>query len=174
MFINDPEQYLRYYTEDREDGTGANQHMFVTGRIVFDPVEAIADLRAEAIRQWNAGPPPLTTVDIWRLRYGAADALRDIDDVLAVDPDRANYLIGALLPWLVEKHHRIKGRWRPKPKRALVDLAAWDGPAAALARRVIMGDVDALRRLAEHILVPIGGLMPVAWQTEWEDVGDKP
>src|SRR5438045_2738923 len=34
MFLNDPEQYLRYYNSDRDDGTGSTQHMFVTGRIV--------------------------------------------------------------------------------------------------------------------------------------------
>jgi hypothetical protein len=47
--------------------------------------------------------------------------------------------------------------------------------AANLARRALASGPMAERReatvaLAAHILRPIGGLMPIEWRTEWDEV----
>ena len=176
MFINPPWRFLKYLEGDRADGTGAAQHMLVTGHIIHDPTGAAAELCDEARRQWEAGPPALTATDQWSFRYFAADSLRDIDDVMTADPARAALLGGPFLLWLLERHYRIQRRWRPKPKRLLLDLATWDAHAASLARSAVGRDGGAgcLRGLADHVMAPLGGLMPLAWNTEWEELLEPP
>lgn len=174
MFINPPFQIRRYMDDDRQQGRGSEQHMFVTGRIIYDPHGIVAGLVADARAQWEAGPPPLTTVDHWRYRYGAADMLRDISDVIDTDPERAAYLIGGLLPQIIAMHYRIAGRWSVKPKRTLNNLKTWDPTAANLARQTSVGPVaaraSAMETLTEHVLAPLGGPMPLVWATDWEEL----
>ena len=104
----------------------------------------------------------------------AADALRDLADVETSDKERAVFLIGLILPMLINQHYRISGRWLFKPKRLFNDLEDWDTNAARLARhacndRVNPGDrYAAVRALADHVLAPLGGTMPIEWNTQWE------
>lgn len=174
MFINPPFQIRRYFEEDRHSGRGLLPHLCSTGMIVYDTHDRVAKLRDEAITIWTAGPPPLSDQERWSFRYSAADHLRDIEDVIARDADRAVLLLGVTLDELLRQHYRIAGRWLPKRKRALLDLATWDVLAADLARRATHGDpqarLSALRAFAEHILAPIGGLMPLIWRIEWEEL----
>jgi hypothetical protein len=56
------------------------------------------------------------------------------------------------------------------------DLAQWDVPASRLARQACRGPdpigarCTAVRALADHVLAPLGGVMPVEWSTDWEAV----
>jgi len=87
---------------------------------------------------------------------------------------RAAYLVGAQLPQIINNHYRIAGRWLAKPKRVLLDLESWDPRAAELARSATVGTlserVAALEALIEHTLAPLGGPMPLAWSSEWEEL----
>ncbi len=100
----------------------------------------------------------------------------DIADIVAVDAERTIYLIGQLLPQVIDDHYRIQRRWQWKAKRVLLDLATWDSTAMQLARRACSGRLDerfsALQALSTHVLAPLGGQMPLEWQSEWEELGE--
>jgi hypothetical protein len=54
------------------------------------------------------------------------------------------------------------------------DLEGWDANAARLARQACNDKVTisdrcaAARALANHVLAPLGGIMPLEWNTDWE------
>lgn len=172
--INPPFQMRRYFKEESQDGRGVMPHLCSTGHIVFDPQGVMASLQDEARTVWNAGPPPLSDRERWQFRYHAADALRDLADVEAFDDERAVFLIGLIVPTITNQHYRISGRWLPKQKRLFNDLKGWDTSAASLARRACRDSVNlgdrcaAVRGLVAHVLAPLGGIMPLEWNTEWE------
>jgi hypothetical protein len=76
---------------------------------------------------------------------------------------------------LIESHYRLNRRWPAKPKRRLAALERWDAQAARLARTALVrGPLDARRvaldTLAAHVLAPLGGLMPLEWRIDWEEL----
>jgi hypothetical protein len=168
MFINPPFQIRRYFGD-----RGHDEHMFTFGRAIYDPSGVVAELQAEARIRWQAGPAPVA--DVWLHRYGPADLLRDLEDVATSDEATANLLIARIVDQLIESHYRLNRRWPAKPKRRLADLEGWDARAAGLARAALacgpLGDRRAaLDQLAAHVLAPIGGLMPLEWRNEWEEL----
>lgn len=172
--INPAFQIRRYFEDEQKDGRGLMPHLCSTGRIVLDTQGLMAGLQAEATSIWQGGPPPLSERERWQFRYHTADALRDLADVETSDPERAVFLIGLLLPKLIDQHYRISGRWLSKPKRILNDLARWDPIAASNARQACKDDAtvsercSSVRTLANHVLTPLGGIMPTEWKTDWE------
>jgi predicted nucleotidyltransferase len=169
MFINPPFQVRRYFSE-----RGVDEHMFTFGRSIYDPHGVVAGLQAEARQRWEAGPPLVAEHEHWRHRYMAADALRDLEDVEG-DEASANMLIAHIVDLLLTSHYQLQGRWPAKPKRRLEDLERWDAPAAHMARAALScqepaGRHKALVALANHVLAPIGGLMPLEWSNTWEIV----
>jgi predicted nucleotidyltransferase len=177
--INPPFQMRLYFEEERSDGRGVMPHLCSTGHILFDPQGLMATLQAEARAVWDAGPPPLSDRERWQFRYYAADALRDLAGVETSDKERAVFLVGLILPMLINQHYRISGRWLSKPKRLFNDLENWDANAARLARQACSDRADpsdrsaAVRALADHVLAPLGGTMPMEWNTEWEFLEPK-
>jgi hypothetical protein len=168
MFVNPPFQIRRYFSS-----RGMDEHMFTFGRAIYDPHGVVAGLQAEARERWEAGPPPLKAT--WMPRYFAADLLRDLEDVAAHDEATAELLIARIVEQLIESHYALNRRWSVKPKRRLADLERWDAYAAQLARSTLVrGPLDvrrvALDALAAHVLAPLGGLMPLEWRNEWEEL----
>jgi hypothetical protein len=168
MFINPPFQIRRYFSD-----RGVDEHMFTFGRALYDPHGVVAQLQAEARARWQAGPP--VVIDAWMHRYGPADLLRDLDDIGTSDAAAANLLIARIVDQLVESHYRLNRRWPAKPKRRLADLEGWDARAAQLVRMALgCGPLEdrrtALDQLAAHALAPIGGLMPLEWRNEWDEL----
>jgi hypothetical protein len=168
MFINPPFQIRRYFSS-----RGMDEHMFTFGRAIYDPHGVVAGLQAEARERWEAGPPPLEAT--WMPRYFAADLLRDLEDVAGHDEASAELLIVQIVEQLIESHYRLNRRWPAKAKRRLADLERWDAQAAQLARTALVcGPLDARRAaldaLAAHVLAPLGGLMPLEWRNEWEEL----
>jgi hypothetical protein len=169
LFINPPFQIRRYFA----DGRGVDPHMFTFGEAIYDPRGIVAELRAEARVLWEQGPAGIPDKERWLHRYMVADLLRDIDDVATSDEAAATMMLHNVVERLLATHARLHGRWSAKPKRQLRELERWDTVTAQLARAVLTQGALAERlvaaqRLAEHILEPLGGLMPLAWQTEWE------
>ena len=108
-------------------------------------------------------------------RYFAADLLRDLEDVAAHDQATAELLIAQIVEQLIGSHYGLSRRWPAKPKRRLADLERWDAQAAQFARAALVrGPLDvrraALDALAGHVLAPIGGLMPIEWRIEWDEL----
>jgi hypothetical protein len=172
LFVNPPAQVRRYLA----DGRGHDAHMFTFGRAIYDPHGVVAQLQAEARAIWQAGPSPFSAGAIWLPRYSAADMLRDLADI-AGDQASASLQIARLIDQLIETHCRLNGRWPEKPKRRLKDLEGWAPELAALACTALAcGPIaerrTAVERLAQHVLAPIGGVMPLEWQTDWEQLSD--
>jgi hypothetical protein len=89
------------------------------------------------------------------------------------DGDSPATSVERLFDQLIETLCRLSGRRTEKPKRRLADLERWSPATAELARealacRPLAERRAALERLAEHVLAPIGGPMPLEWRTEWE------
>ena len=169
MFINPPFQIRRYMADMR----GVDPHMFTFGWTVYDPRGVVAGLQAEARAIWEAGPPPIK--DTWLHRYAPADLLRDLEDVAPNDEATANALIARIVEQLIETHGRLNQRWTEKLKRRFDGLERWDARAARLARTALSCERLSVRRaaldqLAAHVLAPLGGLMPLEWHTEWEEL----
>jgi hypothetical protein len=171
MFINPPFQVRRYLAESR----GVDEHMFTFGRVVHDPHGVVAAIRAEAASRWQAGPAPVRGREAWQHRYFPADLLRDLQDIGANDAATANLLIVRTVEQLLRSHYRLQGRWIEKPKRLLSHIQQWDPIAARFALAALAGGPleqrrEALEQLADHILGAIGGLMPLEWETDWEEL----
>ncbi|SRR6266571_2987538 len=171
MFCNPPFQIRRYFAEEEN----SDQHMFSFGRAIYDPLGVVAELQAEAQALWEAGPPPIKKHEEWTRRYGPADLLRDLEDVGNADEATSNLLITRIVESLLASHYRINHHWLEKAKRRLADLERWDPTAAHLARTALEHGPLAerratLERLATHVLAPLGGIMPLEWATEWEEV----
>jgi hypothetical protein len=167
MFINPPFQIHRYMA----DG-GNDIHMFAFGRAIYDPHGVIIQLQDQARALWQAGPPALAESARWMPRYFAADMLRDLTD-LGEDQAAASLQIARIVDQLIEIDCRLNRRWPGKPKRRLAELSAWAPElarlaSAALTEQTIAARRAAVQRMAELVLAPIGGLMPLEWQTEWE------
>lgn len=171
--INPLAQMKRYFADERDDGRGLMPHLCATGSIIFDPRGVVASLQSEARTIWQSGPPPLSQRERWQFRYHVAVALRDLDDVVeARDESSATLLIGILRPKLIDMHYRIAGRWLQKPKRIIRELESWDPRMAALmieslATQDMGSSTKTVRKLAFHVLSPIGGPMPLEWEIEW-------
>jgi hypothetical protein len=171
MFINPPFQ-IRHYLQD---GRGAHKHQFTFGHVVYDPHEVIAALRSEAAALWHAGPAPVGAGEAWQHHYFPADLLRDLQDIDPADEATAVLLIARTVEQLLKSQYRLQGRWIEKTKRLLADLQQWDPTAARLVRAALASGplakrIEALQQLAAHVLAPIGGVMPLAWESEWEEL----
>ncbi|GHO52239.1 hypothetical protein [Ktedonobacter robiniae] len=173
MFLNPTEQIRRYMAEDKE--RGIDQHMFAFGRAIYDPHGIIAELQREARLLWEAGPPELSADRIWYPRYILADLLRDVED-LDGDEEASYLLIAHTVESILHTHYTLHHLWSTKPKRLLSHLASWDAETATLARNALKPGAletqrQVLQQLAEHVLAPIGGLMPLEWSIEWGPLG---
>lgn len=172
MFINPPFQIQRYLA----DG-GNDIHMFTFGRAIYDPQGLIGQIQDQARALWQAGPPALAESAHWLPRYAAADMLRDLID-LGEDEAAADLQIARIVDQLIETHCRLNRRWPSKPKRRLAELAGWAPElaqlaGAALTEKTLTERRAAVQRMAELVLAPIGGLMPLEWRNEWEPLQES-
>jgi hypothetical protein len=168
MFINPAFRVPIYF----RDGHAGTIHMFAFGRAIYDPRGLIEQLQDQARALWHAGPPTLAESARWMPRYIAADMLRDLIDQ-GDDLAAAGLQIARIVDQLIETHCLLNRRWPGKPKRRLAELSSWaPEPAqlagAALTAITIAERHAAVQRMAELVLAPIGGLMPLEWQNDWE------
>ena len=168
MFINPAFRIPIYFT----DGHPGTIHMFAFGRAIYDPQGLIGQLQEQARALWQAGPPPIAESARWMQRYGIADMLRDLTD-LGEDVAAAGLQIARIIDQLIETHCRLNQRWPGKPKRRLAELAGWAPELERLARAALTAPPlaerrAAVQRMADLVLAPIGGLMPLEWQNDWE------
>jgi len=170
MFINPAFRVPIYF----HDGHAGTIHMFAFGRAIYDPQGLIGQFQDQARALWQAGPSALADSARWMPRYFAADMLRDLID-LGEDEAAASLQIARIVEQLIEAHCQLNQRWPGKPKRRLADLSGWAPEVAwladaALTERTLAERRAAVQRMAELVLTPIGGLMPLEWRNEWEAV----
>lgn len=171
LFINPADQIRREYAAQEAATIG----MFAEGRVVLDVRGTMQTLVQEARQRWMQAPLPWTAPQRDQWRYEALDLLKDVEDVLADDPDSAAYLMGLTVQKLLEGYYRLNGYWEPKAKYILPDVAA-KSPNMAFKLRMAMGTThslthryQALRELVESVQKPLGGYLR-EWQTVHEAV----
>lgn len=161
MFINPVEQ-LRREIEERQPAT---VEMFARGRIHHDPTGVVAELAERAQHIASQPRPRPDGSETYFIRYRPSDLLRDAEDLLDVDARSAEFVLGGALRSVVEAHWLVRGAQPPKPKRVLERLRDEDPEAGRLAEEVLdvslplAHRVELLRRLCEHVLEPLGGVM---------------
>jgi hypothetical protein len=173
MFINPAFRVPIYF----HDGHAGTIHMFAFGRAIYDPQGLVGQLQDQARALWQAGPPALADSARWMPRYVAADMLRDLID-LGDDQAAASLQIARIVDQLIEAHCYLNQRWPGKPKRRLADLSGWAPEvarlaSAALTERTLAERSAAVQRMAELVLTPIGGLMPLEWRNAWEPLQES-
>ncbi|RUO97046.1 hypothetical protein BC936DRAFT_141069 [Jimgerdemannia flammicorona] len=179
MFFNPAFQYERYRATDIRMGAGlinicGPERSFTTPLASFTYFNnRPSNSSARALPLVYPTPPRLGS----HATYAIADQLRDLSDVISAgDSATANLLLVGTATELVHLHHRLQRRWRDKPKRLLQGLTKWDVQAAELMRvacedgREIKERRGALETLAEYVLRPLGRLMPVEWESPWEEL----
>lgn len=171
LFINPVAQILREYAREESATIG----MFAEGRVVLDPHGTMQQLVEEAQRRWRQAPMPWTVAERDQWRYETVDLLKDVEDVMADDPDSASYLIGLTVQKLLEGYYRLNGHWEPKPKYVLPDIAS-QSSNMAFKLRMAMGATQsmtnryqAVKELVESVQRPLGGYLH-EWQTDRQDV----
>jgi hypothetical protein len=170
QFIHPPAQVRKNFIDDV-----AIRPLFAQGKSLYDPHGVIAELQAEAKVLWAQGPDPIVPKEIWRHRFVPSARLRDLEDIPETDEATLALVIVEVCNQLLETHYQLHQCWKPKAKRVLNNLVQWDAHAEQLARTALSLRPLAERRaaritLAEHVLAPLGGLMPIEWSNPWEEL----
>ncbi len=154
LFVNPPAQIRRYFASEHAGGRPCTAHMFATGEILA-PHPAIDELVREA-RDWLARPLAFTPARLAAQRYAAVDLLDDARDAIAGDPAVAHLLLAQAVEHIVSHAFLARGRFLPRRKRALAELAELDPAAADLVRRWAArpgpDELAAALALARHVL----------------------
>jgi len=174
MFIHPPEHICHLLTHD---SYGIILRCYTFGRIIYDPNNILPQLQKLAKLRWEAGPPALEPKDNWRPRYEIADLLRDLEDSDFVrDEATAHFLLVKLVERLARIQERLCRRWPEKLKRCIEGWERWDSVGGRLAKRALNSNVKwserlrCARDLAKYVLEPIGGVMPIEWKMDWEEI----
>lgn len=133
IFVNTPKSVRRYLEQEHAGGRPSLAHMLTTGFVVLAADPVVEALRAEAAE--GLANPPTPAPGAPTPRYGAATLYEDAVDVAARDPETAALLLAQAVPPMLHYHFRAAGRFVPRNKDLLAELARLDPEVAALARR---------------------------------------
>jgi hypothetical protein len=175
LFVNPPGRVRRYFEEEARGGGGrpVTAHMFATGVAVFDPEGVVAALQDRARATLAAGPAVKEALLTWK-RYTVATTLEDALDIAEADPEMCAALLSAAVLEAVRYGFWAAGRWQPRVKELLGELAALDPELAELARRfqragALPERIELARALVERSVGETGFF---EWQSEPEEVAE--
>jgi len=171
IFVNPPRSIRGYFRDEHENARPCTAHMFATGWIVLDRDAIVAELVAEA-HTWLAKRPEPSASKLAWLRYAIVDLLDNATDVREHDPANAVMILNQAVAQTVEYVFWAHGRFQPRAKVMLAELAALDFDAAGLAHQYytsgdISGRFDLAHQLAQQSL---GVDTFFAWESPLEDV----
>lgn len=143
--------------------------MCADSEVVTDPEGAAEEIRQEARRRLEAGPPDPTPAELDARRYGLSDLLEDLagsdrDDELA-------YIAGLVLAQTAELALLASGHWGGSGKSLARELRAADPDLAGRlvdAHRLVLteGDTAPLYRCALQVLAAVGGPLLAGYRME--------
>lgn len=158
-FIQTPDSLRGFMRMELADRDRSTTRMVSSGIVIRDRAGLAGELRAEALRMIQAGPPAADEDELRLRRYGVTDVLDD----LRGDPDGEEALLTAtdLARGAAELHLTIAAAWLGTGKWLLRELRETD-PAFAdrfvsALRAHAGGDAAPLIRLAENVLERSGG-----------------
>lgn len=148
LFVHTPDRLAGFMERERAARKPSVHRMIAHGvPLVGDP----AELQARCARVLADGPPPLTTAEHERLRYGLTDLLDDHRH--ATDPGERLVIAATLWTESAQVALLTAGQWVSHGKWLLRDLRALD---PALAARWLAAHDDPAP-FAEEILTRAGG-----------------
>lgn len=159
-FVHDPETLSWFLEQDRKDGRPALIGMLMEG-VLIGPRQATGhDVKKRASQIFAAGPPPLDTNALERLRYAITDKLDDLE--IDRTPAERIAIGAALYPLLVELALRGSNRWNGSGKWHERLLGQMDVSIAGQVETAFLmlydgSDTQAVLRLADNLLEPHGG-----------------
>lgn len=158
--VHNRQSYLDFFESDRREYEPALQHMCLEGIVLRDHDGLAAHIKAEAKRQIDAGPDPLTPETSERLRYTVTDLLDDLlgstrpDESLFIANDLA--IASARLALLYNRRWIGTGKWLVRALRDF-DPALAEQLGASLRLFYVEGQKEALIAFADAALAPVGG-----------------
>lgn len=159
-FVHDAETLLWFLENDRNDGHPALIGMLIEG-VLIGPAQDIAfDFKQRARQIFAAGPPPLSSDALLRLRYSITDKLDDL--TVNRSPSEIIAIGAALYPLLVELVLRGNLQWNGSGKWNARLLHQWNPLLSQLCEQSFLAlynnsDSGSVLQLADKVLEPHGG-----------------
>lgn len=149
IFVNPPAAIRRYFADEVRRPSTA--HMLSTGFVVLDEAPIVQQLALEA-REWLARPLELTETQLTAVRYFAADAFDNAQDVRDSDPAAALRILNSAVDDMLDYAFLARGKTLPRAKAYVAELREVDTALAQLAHRYYLAhDVAENFSLAEQI-----------------------
>jgi len=160
-FVHTPHSLRGFMRMDVAERRRSMPRMVSSGKVVRDGARLAEELRDEALRMIDAGPPALSEEELTFRRYCVTDALED----LRGDPngDEAPVTAAQLAKQVGELQLTLAGAWMGTGKWLLRELRETDSVFAdrfvSAVRACGKGSAEALMRLASDVLDASGGPM---------------
>jgi hypothetical protein len=154
LFVHDLESIDTWFGKDTARRRPTLARMVAHGATLTDRDATAAQIRERARSELAAGPPPLTTAELDRRRYGLTDLLDD----LAGSTDAGETAVIGWNVWTAtaELALMLAGNWLGSGKWLLRELRTAD-PALAAGLVAALGDPARLTALADEVLGRAGG-----------------
>ncbi|GHO89211.1 nucleotidyltransferase domain-containing protein [Dictyobacter formicarum] len=160
LFVNTPQSYLEFFASDKQSRKPALPRMCAEG-IILQNRDGIAQrIKTEAQQLLAAGPEPLNTAQLDRLRYSLTDALDDLEG--SQDRGESYFIANSVAVRACDLLLGAQNQWIGHGKWVLRALRNFDPNQAEQLTRALEayyqhGDKQALITFADDILKPLGG-----------------
>lgn len=132
IFVNPPEFVEKYFEEEQAARRPLTAHMLSTGFVILDLDPIIGDLQRKAARLLSQ--PPEAPKDLTYQRYLSALLVEDAEDIVEKDPETAEMIVYRAVAEMLNFCFIKAGRFIPRQKSLLEELAKIDRKVAGLAR----------------------------------------
>ncbi len=132
IFVNPPEMVEKYFEEEQAARRPLTAHMLSTGFVILDLDPVVGELRSQAGRLLSH--PPETPKDLTYPRYLAALLYEDAADCMERDPQTAEMIVYRAVAEMLNFYFIKEGRFIPRQKSLLEELARMDVKIGDLAR----------------------------------------
>jgi hypothetical protein len=150
VFVNPPSAIEGYFVKEQPSRRPHTAHMLATGVVVYETGSIVGELRARA-QDLLSNPPP-SPEDLTGPRYHLALLYEDALDVADRDAATARMILCAAVAGMLEFCFIRAGRFIPRRKDLLEELATLDPETAQVARQFFETlDIEAKLRLAGQI-----------------------
>jgi hypothetical protein len=143
IFVNPPRMVERYFEEEERAGKPITAHMVGTGFLILQADPVVDELRRKAKGILSTLPP--VPKDLTVPRYMIASLFEDAVDVIRRDPATAEMILCAAVDQMLRHAFTKSGRYIPRTKDLLRELAARFYGARCTRRRLRIGGLIADR-----------------------------
>ena len=172
IFVNPPSAIEKYFAEEHASRRPLTAHMLATGFVILELEPIVGHLRAKAREYLSRPPGKPDSPTITMARYGIALLYEDAVDVAGRDPVTAHMLLCRATTEMLNFCFTQSGRFLPRHKDLLKELAGLDSETADLARRFYAtSSIESKLALGGRIADrTIGARGFFEWETPPEDV----